>query len=83
SVEDAASSSTPTLTADEASPLSKQWAKNPTVKTPSKPNGQRILSTEPEDSDVNEVCAAEDNMKKRKRSVPNQHFNMSLYVSIY
>ncbi|GJU47755.1 DNA helicase PIF1, ATP-dependent [Tanacetum coccineum] len=41
SVEDAASSSTPTLTANEASPSFKSLGKHPTVKTSSKPNEEK------------------------------------------
>nr|GEY49825.1 hypothetical protein [Tanacetum cinerariifolium] len=41
SVEDAASSSLPTLTADEASSSFKSLGKHPTVKTPSKPNEEK------------------------------------------
>ncbi|GKA09992.1 DNA helicase PIF1, ATP-dependent [Tanacetum coccineum] len=57
-VDDATSSSTPTLTADEASTSFKRLAKNPTVKTPSKPNEEkkRRGKLELEDSDGDEAC---------------------------
>ncbi|GKC67494.1 DNA helicase PIF1, ATP-dependent [Tanacetum coccineum] len=67
SVEDAASSSTPTLTADEASPSFKSLAKHPTVKTPSKPNEEKKKRLE--DSDEEEVSAPVDNKKKKKRYI--------------
>ncbi|GKA07139.1 DNA helicase PIF1, ATP-dependent [Tanacetum coccineum] len=69
-VDDATSSSIPTLTADEASPSFKRLAKNPTVKTPSKPNEEKKKrgKLELEDSDGDEACPTLDN-KKRKRYI--------------
>nr|GEW20250.1 DNA helicase PIF1, ATP-dependent [Tanacetum cinerariifolium]GEW24774.1 DNA helicase PIF1, ATP-dependent [Tanacetum cinerariifolium] len=69
SVEDAASSSTPTLTADEASPVFKSVGKHPTVKTPSKPNEEKKKRPELEDSDEEEVGVTVDNKKKRQRYI--------------
>ncbi|GJR31491.1 DNA helicase PIF1, ATP-dependent [Tanacetum coccineum] len=58
-VEDGASSSTPTLTADDAVPSMKRLSRHPTVCTP----------LEPEDSNVDEVCGPADKKKKRQRYI--------------
>nr|GEW66419.1 hypothetical protein [Tanacetum cinerariifolium] len=83
-VEDGASSSMPTLTADHAAPSMKRLARHPTVCTPLKPNEEkkkRVRTSELEDSDVDEVCGpakernacnidgALDKKKKRKRYI--------------
>nr|GEW27091.1 hypothetical protein [Tanacetum cinerariifolium] len=83
-VEDGASSSTPSLTADNAVPSMKRLARHSTVCTPLKPNEEKKKGHELEDSNIDEVsvpaketdeCNADgalDKKKKRKRYAPAQ-----------
>nr|GEW55846.1 hypothetical protein [Tanacetum cinerariifolium] len=68
-IEDTASSSTPTLIADDATSPIKILARHPTVYTPLKPNKEKKKRPELEDSDVDEVCGPADKKKKRKRYI--------------
>ncbi|GKC22776.1 hypothetical protein Tco_1024926 [Tanacetum coccineum] len=68
-VEDGASSSTPTLTADDAVPSMKRLSRHPTVCTPSKPNEEKKKGPKLEDSDVDEVCGPAYKKEKRQRYI--------------
>nr|GEW31666.1 hypothetical protein CTI12_AA222900 [Tanacetum cinerariifolium] len=69
SAKDAASSSTPALTTDDAAQPMKRLARHLTVCTPSKPNEEKKKGPKLEDSDVDEVCGPADKKKKRKRYI--------------